>query len=272
MDQGPFPSDYWETYESELNWDYYSSILVFLIPFMIYYKLAPRMLPIYFTQLNTNDVAKVNAFCVDLGSTISSLGATYYVILFITVYFPVFDKPGMQMCFMKPNALLSAYLIADTFFRWGNVPRNFAFMVFHHIVGLCIGQTSMCIKEWFIPKAVFIAMEVANPFINIRFMILALGFSKQTWSYKIASTGLFLTFFISRIIPIPWMLYWQVEAILNDFTSQTPLHAITTFLYFSLSLMNIFWSWKIAKGFMALIGNRAHNDFGEVVSSDSKDK
>ena len=57
----------------------------------------------------------------------------------------------------------------------------------HHAVGLLIGQSSMYDNNWPIPKLVFLAMETANPYINVRFMILALG---ESFSFRLIETSI----------------------------------------------------------------------------------
>ncbi|XP_075256073.1 uncharacterized protein LOC142348572 isoform X2 [Convolutriloba macropyga] len=175
LERGPFPANYWKNFESELNFDYYSNLLLFMVPFLIFYQIGPSLLPLYVKGLKKDNPTKVNAFCVDVGSTAASICASFCVLFSVTCYFPYDNKQGMQHCFRNANAILCAYLLADTMFRCQNVPRNFWFMMLHHVVGLLIGQTSMYDQHWQIPKLVFCAMEVANPYINIRFIILALA-------------------------------------------------------------------------------------------------
>ena len=116
LDYGPFPRNYWANFKSELNFDYYNHVTIYFIPYFLFYHVTPKLIPLYIRKFK-NDPTKINAFCVDLGSTIASLFATSYACLSLFIYLPRDNQDGMQFCFRKANALLCAYLLADTIFR-----------------------------------------------------------------------------------------------------------------------------------------------------------
>ena len=97
--------------------------------------------------------------------------------------------------------------------------------------------------------------ELSTPFVNLRWILQQTHMPKTSKWYIVAAVGMTGTFFISRIVPIPW--HWMVTiSTMTDEASFVIPFKYRVFMvvsYLVLDLLNLFWMYKIGKGIFKFI-------------------
>ena len=175
ISRSPTPTDYWETFETSLNLEYYSRVCLLLGLFYLVFLTCPSLLQLFVRPLKKAPKTQIYSFCTDVASIINSGSISLISLYSAFFYLPYGRYDYMFYAFRWSNSLVCAYMVTDTVFRCFYVRRNFAFMLMHHVVGIALSQSSMYDEHWQTPKLIFLLMELANPFISCRFMAISIG-------------------------------------------------------------------------------------------------
>lgn len=121
----------------------------------------------------------------------------------------------------------------------------------HHlagIVGLSLGLYHQGIGMFFIVYRLI--AELSTPFVNLRSILLDLGFKQRNVLHIFAGMIMLIMFFLCRVIVIPWHWY---EILTTVTTEECVLH-IPLFLrvwlgvnYLAFDVLNIYWWWRMVR-------------------------
>lgn len=92
--------------------------------------------------------------------------------------------------------------------------------------------------------------EMSTPFVNMRWIFHELGVKKTARRYLVASAGMSVSFFISRIVAAPFFWYKILVALADESAEVVPIH-LRVWLVLNSALfdfLNIYWFMKIVKG------------------------
>ena len=161
---------------TELKREYYENIFYISVPFTVLYMVIVPFISLrLFPILKLQNTDRRCSFVSDCISSIPSALTGFITIRSFIYYVPDNDRENMFEGFKWCTIFMSAYLFVDTIYRMLYIESHRTMMVVHHIVGLVITQFAMNDRGWLIEKVIFCLMEVANPFINIRLMLLGIG-------------------------------------------------------------------------------------------------
>ena len=152
---------------------------------------------------------------------------------------------------------ITGYSLADILFRvyYRNVlekPSFQYFLIFHHVLAALAVQVAVMHKEILQAKFLFIFMELSTVFINLRMMILDARVKRASRLYQSMSLLMVVTFFISRILPIPLEYNLVVYRCIYLQELCSPEAAfymgLNTIPYTFLTIANFFWLHKMLLG------------------------
>lgn len=119
----------------------------------------------------------------------------------------------------------------------------------HHLA--MISGIFLCLYyELFVSFVVYrLLSELSTPFVNWRSFLQELGDKKSRW-YTTAALGMLVSFFLCRVLVIPWHEYTLFAALLSNEASTVPLILKTIMVLNSVpfDLLNSYWFYKILKG------------------------
>ncbi|XP_063727612.1 TLC domain-containing protein 4-A-like [Symsagittifera roscoffensis] len=234
---------------TELTWDYYENILKVCVPFtLLYLFIVPALSLRLFPVLKLHSQERRCSFVSDFVSMIPSILSSFITVRSFIYFVPVNDRDQMFEGYKWVTIYMQAYLLLDTFYRLLYIESNRAMMVIHHIVGLVITQFAMHDRGWLMEKLVFCLMEVANPFINLRFLMLGVDVPKTSNTYLSASLIMIISFFLFRILPIPYIYRGGIYKLILYPQYGSWAHFWMFTLYVLLSLMNIYWFYVMLLG------------------------
>ena len=162
--------------QCELTWDYFETIFYIALPFsVLYLRIVPEISFRLFPTLKIQSRNRQCSFVSDCVATIPSTLVGIITMISFCYYLPVNDWNSIFEGFRWCSILMSAYLIVDTIYRIFYIESHRKLMVVHHLIGLVITQLAMHDRGWLMQKLVFCLMEITNPFINLRLMMLGIG-------------------------------------------------------------------------------------------------
>ncbi|XP_066291642.1 TLC domain-containing protein 4-B-like isoform X1 [Branchiostoma lanceolatum] len=148
-------------------------------------------------------------------------------------------------------AIVVGYMCIDTLLLclfWKH--KGSVLFLFHHIVATWVLWTFLVYNNLPYFANSLLIMEVANPFMHLRWMMGRLGTSKTSLIYVVNQLTVTVIFLLFRIVNA--VLYWKGTCIILQKEEYYGLELTTIFghLFGGLifHLMNIYWFWKIWKG------------------------
>ncbi|XP_075256070.1 uncharacterized protein LOC142348571 [Convolutriloba macropyga] len=234
---------------TELKREYYENIFYISIPFTVLYMVIVPFISLrLFPILKLQNTDRRCSFVSDCISSIPSALTGFITIRSFIYYVPDNDRENMFEGFKWCTIFMSAYLFVDTIYRILYIESHRTMMVVHHIVGLVITQFAMNDRGWLIEKVIFCLMEVANPFINIRLMLLGIDFPKTSYRYLVASLLMIITFGLFRVVPIPIICRGAYYKLVVYPQYSSVYHKCMFSLYLLLSVMNLYWFYVMLVG------------------------
>ena len=119
----------------------------------------------------------------------------------------------------------------------------------HHFA--MISGILLCLYyELFVSFVIYrLLSEFSTPFVNWRALLHELGDKRSRW-YTTAALGMSISFFLCRVLVIPWHEFSLFTALLSNETSTVPLilKAIMVLNSVPFDILNGFWFYKILKG------------------------
>lgn len=92
--------------------------------------------------------------------------------------------------------------------------------------------------------------ELSTPFVNLRWILQETQTPKSSKWFIVAAVGMTVTFFISRIAPIPWHWMVTISTVTDEASFVVPFHFRLWLCgsFVVLDLLNLYWMYKIVKG------------------------
>lgn len=102
--------------------------------------------------------------------------------------------------------------------------------------------------------------EFSTPFVNWRALLHEKG-NKNSRQYALAAISMTISFFLCRVVVIPWHSYVMFASLLSAEASSVPLilKVYTLVNYVTFDILNVFWFYKILKGGYNFYSKKRHN-------------
>lgn len=235
-----------------------ASVTSFITTLLCAYVISPilwsRLLSSKYQALSRKNKNYLNSL---LGATIHAVLVsllTGYILASGELSNRVFSKSPLGFFTMQISL---GYFVADFLVVLvdPDMRKDFGIVV-HHIAGLnalSLGLFNHGKFMYFIVYR-FIA-EVSTPFVHMRWTLHLLDYPKHSFWYLFSSLGMILTFFLSRVLVIPWHWYVLVTVLATPLCVEViPLfyRAWTCLSYLVLDVLNVFWFSKMVKGALKL--------------------
>lgn len=97
--------------------------------------------------------------------------------------------------------------------------------------------------------------EASTPFVNLRWLLQETSVPKTSKWSLVAAVGMTVTFFISRIVPIPWQWYVTITTVTDQACYVIPLHyrVVLCVSMLVFDILNVYWMYKIFRGALKFI-------------------
>ena len=101
--------------------------------------------------------------------------------------------------------------------------------------------------------------EFSTPFVDWRAVIYEVGDKNGKW-YLVASVGMTISFFLCRVVVIPWHSYALFSAIFSAEAAVVPwyLNLYMVVNYTAFDALNLYWFYKILRGGYKLLVKKQH--------------
>jgi len=226
-----------------------SFIVTLLCPFVV----CPLLFPVLIPRYNSLGETKSH-FNTLLSSTIHAVIASS-----LTIYILVFGVLGTNRVFSKSPLgftlmqISLGYFVADMFVCLQDpLLRKDIGSMFHHLAGIIGIGLGLYHQGWFAFFIVYrIISELSTPFVNLRWVFYELGPPyKDSFWYYFASFGMVVTFFLCRILVIPWHWYEVLVTITHPSALIVPL-VLRVWIcvnYIMFDVLNLYWFGKMIRG------------------------
>ncbi|KAI8494911.1 Transmembrane protein 56 [Branchiostoma belcheri] len=148
-------------------------------------------------------------------------------------------------------AIVVGYMVIDTLLLclfWKH--KGSVLFLFHHIVATWVLLTFLVYNNLPYFANSLLIMEVANPFMHLRWMMGRLETPKTSLIYAVNQLTVTVLFFLFRLANA--VLYWKYTYVILQKEEYYGLELTTIFGHLLggviFHLMNIYWFWKIWKG------------------------
>jgi len=225
-----------------------SFIVTLLCPFVV----CPLLFPVLIPRYNSLGETKSH-FNTLLSSTIHAVIASS-----LTIYILAFGVLGTNRVFSKSPLgftlmqISLGYFVADMFVCLQDpLLRKDIGSMFHHLAGIIGIGLGLYHQGWFAFFIVYrIISELSTPFVNLRWVFYELGPPyKDSFWYYFASFGMVVTFFLCRILVIPWHWYEVLVTISHPSALIAPLilRVWTCINYIMFDVLNLYWFGKMIR-------------------------
>lgn len=245
-------------YDSPL-WTFFltpSFAAAFVVTFLCPYVLSPALRRVLLPNLN--DLKdKTMLFHSLLGSTLHSV-----VSFSLAVYIIVFAGMGSTLAYSNSKLGMASMQISFGYFvadfcvcLLDPYMQSDLGSLAHHLTAIFGIGMSIYLRGQFMFFVVYrLIAEFSTPFVNWRFLIYMTGGKEGVW-YIVASLVMMLSFFLCRIVLIPWHWYMVVVTLLSPeaavLSHIVVWWSVVTYLVFD--IINIYWISKMVKGAVKII-------------------
>lgn len=130
--------------------------------------------------------------------------------------------------------------------------------IVHHLVSMAGIFYSLYNHGQFIYFSLYrLATELSTPFVNLRLLLHQIGISKSSTWYIMSAVMMAISFFVVRILPIPWHWWVLVTMVTDEASLKVSLIfricLIAVFVVFD--LLNAYWMLSIGKGAVKYMGS-----------------
>ena len=131
--------------------------------------------------------------------------------------------------------------------------RNDKVVIVHHLVAM----TSVSLGLYHQGRMMYLVVlwcttEVSTPFVNLWHILRLTGNTNICWrAYLLASIGLWMSFFLCRIVTIPWHWYVTLTAIMHpafDMMIGSEYKYIAVAYLLALDALNMYWFYRLTVG------------------------
>ena len=138
--------------------------------------------------------------------------------------------------------------------------RTMPSILAHH-VGMIAGISMCFYHRLYMFFVVYrLLSEFSTPFVNMRLFVCEIG-DKRSWWYVIASCGMIFSFFLCRILVIPWHTYGLIVSFISTAANiPTYLLAYMVLNFGTFDVLNVYWFYKMVKGGLKYYYQRSATD------------
>jgi hypothetical protein len=219
----------------------------------------------YRAQLATKLVSFIHASIVSLGS-ISLLSSRNELKLWDKLFepfWPVYNGNEDEVIFYA--CVSTGYFIADFILCVVQVEEHGVAYVLHAIASLCAGVFWLVNDEGVLYVLLLLLFELSTPFLNIRWLLSEYGYENSPL-YLVNGLAFVLSFVFSRVIlGVPLLMKLMYE--MNSAPVKDRHHILTRLVFtvmpFCMIFLNIYWGFKVIKGFLKAAGFIKSNEKGK---------
>ena len=186
-----------------------------------------------------------------LGSLVHALGALAFSVYILSTEElnkdPIFSITRNSMTVMH---ITMGYSLADMLICLIDPHLRMVYSNLLHHTCMIAGITMGLYHQLYIFFIVYRLMaELSTPFVDWRAVIYEVGDKNGRW-YYIASFGMMITFFLCRIMVVPWHNYVLFTTIFSPEAAVVPwyLNLYMVVNYTAFDFLNIYWFYKMLKG------------------------
>ena len=188
-----------------------------------------------------------------------------FIVTLFALWAILFDQDGTieNQVFMKTRIgtvglqLCSGFFIGDfiVILSSKQLRKDYRFFIHHSVSLMGVWLGLIFSGHWQLLILFRMLSELSTPFVNMRWLLEEMKVSKQSKWYLICGGCMAITFFLSRIVVIPFLWYFLVKFIVYESSPEAKYHMLplvkvwVVISYCTLDLLNIYWAKKIAKGF-----------------------
>jgi len=160
---------------------------------------------------------------------------------------------------------LVSMCICDVWQAWRPVDKS---MILHHVFILSFFTLGYVVDVgvWF--GSALLINELSTPFVNVFWYLKYIG-QKESKAFKINGTVLLLTFFVFRILYIPFN-FWHFQAHGLCLDSENPAYQHLSWLmligYVAIYLINLFWFSKLVRGALQALQKKEEKPVGAAAA------
>ena len=233
-----------------------SFTVTLLCPFVICPLLFPVLVPGYRSLGRRR-----NHFDTLLSSTLHAVVASS-----LTCYILMFGSLGTNRVFSKSSLgfttlqISLGYFVADFFvcLKDPDLRKDIGSLLHHlaGIIGIGLGLYNQGLYAFFI---IFrLISELSTPFVNLRWVFYELGppYKDSLW-YYVVSLGMVVSFFLCRILVLPWLWYQLLTTIVDPSSVIVPLvlRVWICINYTIFDVLNVYWFGKMIRGAVKVCRN-----------------
>lgn len=142
------------------------------------------------------------------------------------------------------------YILGDTLVCLMDPYLRRSYSTLLHHLAMITGVLLCLYHERFLFFVIYhLFSELSTPFVNWRGVLHELG-DRNSWWYAMAALGMMISFFLCRVLVIPWHNYVLFAALLSTEASTVPLYLKMILVLNSVpfDFLNSFWFYKMFKG------------------------
>lgn len=235
-------------------------IASFTVTLLCLFVVCPLLFPILIPRYRSLG-SRRSHFDTLLSSTIHAV-----VVSSLTCYIFMFGVLGTNRVFSKSPLgfttlqISLGYFIADFYgcLHDPNLRKDIGSLLHHvaGIIGIGLGLYHQGLYAFFI---IFrLLSELSTPFVNLRWVFYELGppYKDSLW-YYVASLGMVISFFLCRILVLPWLWYQLLTTIVHPSSVIVPpvLRVWICINYTMFDVLNVYWFGKMIRGAIKVCRN-----------------
>ena len=141
-------------------------------------------------------------------------------------------------------------------------------MILHHISSFISVFLGLLFEgRWMMLILLHLFSELSTPFVNLHWLLIETKTPKKSWIFIFDAFGLTITFFISRIFALPLLVNTLSLCVIKQLDPSVdyhpPIFLIALVVVFATiqHCLNIFWSYKVARGFLNFLKILQQEDY-----------
>ena len=135
-----------------------------------------------------------------------------------------------------------------------------AVMIVHHMSTFISFSLSLALKGSCMMLILLHDLgEVSTPFVNLHWLLIATKTPKNSWLAITTAFGLTITFLGSRVFTIPLLVYKSYICLMKELDLSLYLNIVAVLLATIQHCLNIFWGYKVARGFLKFLKSKILN-------------
>jgi hypothetical protein len=243
------------------------TILTILYVIASYYLITPRLSSYFnfYNKFTQEQKEYYHTLPVSIFHAVTVCCLALYILIYTTDYSNLIrsSSPLAILCFQ----LSSGYFVGDLIVCFSIVSlREFSNLIHHIAAGSSVILGLLFNGCWSVLILSRLLSEFSTPCVHLRWLLSALKVPKTSVLSLIVAIGITSSFFLCRILILPYLWYVAIRLIQDENDVNLASHHCAPFyiqiavLIFTLILdcLNLNWAWMIYRGFRKFMKNRQH--------------